>query len=425
MRPKKQPLKLSYGSTVSLSAQSSRSRITSGIGAATGRSSGAVRRRQRRHRGDLSSARQRGAERLSGREDSDEDEREGTEEASEACSEDSDGQEEDQERVTEIKERMYLDKLANLKSQLSQLKQGIHPEYVQRLEQLEQQHQDRIHFAEVWLEYECQLIEAECQQEQLKLQSELEQRQLELREQLIAELEDKRRLVDAECASMDINGDTADVKQIPTRKLRRRPNDPAPVQDKRRKCGGVTAPVFLLEETQIDEDLLNISRNRPPPQPPQPAQQQTSFRKSSYLPDFSVSSSLSVTSPTVSSSFPVTTSSSCFPPVASSASSPVAVSTGGGQTASSSFANDVRIEDNKLFFERKWFHRGQPVFVEMSPQSTSTDVGGVSQAGCYSAVITAIQSDVVWVRKTSDNTKARISLDQLQSNTCSIKRRAS
>ena len=45
--------------------------------------------------------------------------------------------------------------------------------------------------------------------------------------------------------------------------------------------------------------------------------------------------------------------------------------------------SEVRIEDNKLFLERRWFHRGQPVYVESRDNSR------------YSAVISAIQADAV------------------------------
>ena len=51
--------------------------------------------------------------------------------------------------------------------------------------------------------------------------------------------------------------------------------------------------------------------------------------------------------------------------------------------ASAVVNSEVRIEDNKLFLERKWFHRGQPVYVESRDNSR------------YSAVISAIQADAV------------------------------
>ncbi|KAF0294548.1 Sin3 histone deacetylase corepressor complex component SDS3 [Amphibalanus amphitrite] len=264
--------------------------------------------------------------------------------------------------ITEIKERIYLDKLANLKAQLQQLAEGTHPEYNKKLKRLDNQHKERIRLTELWFNYERKLFESECERDRRALTRELEERRTELRESLIAELEDKRRLVEMERASMEITGDSMDMKPPPTRKLRRRPNDPVPAQEKRRK------PVsnqlnFQLDEKQMEDDLRLIAKGKLPTQ--QPA------KKSSFMPESSVS------------------------------------------PAAAAVNSEIRIEDNKLFLERKWFHRGQPVYVESRDNSR------------YSAVISAISADAVWVRKTADNSKARIYLSHLQRGKCSIKRRAS
>ncbi|GLH01146.1 Sin3 histone deacetylase corepressor complex component SDS3 [Gryllus bimaculatus] len=47
------------------------------------------------------------------------------------------------EEYTEIKEQMYQDKLANLKKQLQQLKDGSHPEYNRKLKKLDIQYKER------------------------------------------------------------------------------------------------------------------------------------------------------------------------------------------------------------------------------------------------------------------------------------------
>ena len=57
------------------------------------------------------------------------------------------------------------------------------------------------------------------------------------------------------------------MKPLPTRKLRRRPNDPVPAQEKRRK------PVsnqlnFQLDEKQMDDDLRLIAKGKLPTQQP-------------------------------------------------------------------------------------------------------------------------------------------------------------
>ena len=50
---------------------------------------------------------------------------------------------------------MYQDKLAQLKMQLQQLKDGTLPDYVKKLKKLDQQYQERLRVVEVW--YECEV----------------------------------------------------------------------------------------------------------------------------------------------------------------------------------------------------------------------------------------------------------------------------
>ena len=64
-----------------------------------------------------------------------------------------------------------------------------------------------------------------------------------------------------------------------------------------------------------------------------------------------------------------------------------ASSTGG---SSPSYHRDTRIEEGKLFYEKRWFRRGQSVQVE--PKSGEK----------FPALISAIGTEAIWVRRTSD-----------------------
>lgn len=50
--------------------------------------------------------------------------------------------------------------------------------------------------------------------------------QVYLREQLIVQLEDKQRMIENERTSMELTGDSMELKPVITRKLRRRANEP-------------------------------------------------------------------------------------------------------------------------------------------------------------------------------------------------------
>ncbi|GIY85297.1 hypothetical protein CDAR_508382 [Caerostris darwini] len=181
-----------------------------------------------------------------------------------------------EEEYTEIKEQMYQDKLANFKKQLKQLESGDHPDYLRRLRRLEQNYENRLLLNEAFERVEIERIEREHVLEREAAYKEYEDKKVELRENLIADLEEKKRMIEAERNSMELTSDmqvadhaiarrliledTMDIKPVTTRKLRRRPNDPVPVPEKRRK----TLPTqlnFSLDDNEIMEDLRLINQS--------------------------------------------------------------------------------------------------------------------------------------------------------------------
>merc|ERR1719471_1343431 len=69
-------------------------------------------------------------------------------------------------------------------------------------------------------------------------------------------------------------------------------------------------------------------------------------------------------------------------------------SSNGGGSSSPSYYRDTRIEEGKLFYEKRWFRRGQSVQVESKTEK-------------FPAMISAIGTEDILVRKASDNTKIR------------------
>lgn len=158
---------------------------------------------------------------------------------------------------TELREQMYLDKLSNLREQLYQLDAGVHPEFIRQLKRVEMQRHDRMLLNEAFQILESERVEREFVNEKKAALREFEDRKIELRESLILELEDRRRMIENERLSIELLSDCADPKPVTTRKLRRRPNEPIPVPDKRRR----TSPAQLnhqLEDRDIQEDLKAI-----------------------------------------------------------------------------------------------------------------------------------------------------------------------
>lgn len=160
----------------------------------------------------------------------------------------------------EIKEQIYQDKLAVLKDQLSQLNDGIHPEYVKKLKTLEHQYEERMFLNDAYLAVETERIEQEYINEKKAAVRDYEERKINLKESLISDLEEKRKMVENERILLEFNSDSYESKPTTTRKLRRRPNDPTPAPEKRKR-GSPAQLNQLLEESEILDDLKIINHS--------------------------------------------------------------------------------------------------------------------------------------------------------------------
>ncbi|KAH7960203.1 hypothetical protein HPB49_017645 [Dermacentor silvarum] len=257
---------------------------------------------------------------------------------------------------------MYRDKLATLKKQLAQLKDDTHPEYVKRLRKIEQLYQERLFMNEVFQCHEIERVELEYIQEKKAAAREFEEKKIDLRESLIMELEEKRRMVESERSTIELTGDSMEVKSVTTRKLRRRPNDPLPMPEKRRKTSPniLFAPQlnFLLDDGEILDDLKMLNKGKTP-----------SLNKRLDFAEY-------------------------------------------GNVDHGSHAIEARIEDGKLFYERKCYQRGQSVCVD------SKDMGR------FFGVISAVGTSELWVKKTSDSGKVKIHLSQLLKGKVILRRKS-
>uniref|UniRef100_A0AAR2L838 SDS3 homolog, SIN3A corepressor complex component n=1 Tax=Pygocentrus nattereri TaxID=42514 RepID=A0AAR2L838_PYGNA len=262
----------------------------------------------------------------------------------------------DEDDYVEIKEQMYQDKLASLKRQLQQLQEGTLQEYQKRMKKLDQQYKERLRNADLFLQLETEQVERNYIKEKKAAVKEFDDKKVELKENLIAELEEKKKMIENEKLTMELTGDSMEVKPIMTRKLRRRPNDPVPIPDKRRK----PAPDILYDLTT--PYLIPVSlRLKSPKRPASPSSPE-------HLP--------------------------------------------AAPMESPSQRYEARIEEGKLYYDKRWYHKSQAIYLE-SKDNTK-----------ISCVISAVGTSEIWVRKTSDSTKMRIYLGQLQRGAFIIRRRS-
>uniref|UniRef100_A0A0A9XBZ9 Sin3 histone deacetylase corepressor complex component SDS3 n=1 Tax=Lygus hesperus TaxID=30085 RepID=A0A0A9XBZ9_LYGHE len=264
----------------------------------------------------------------------------------------------------DIKEQIYQEKLNNLKNQLQQLAAGTLPEYLKKVKKLEQSYKERLRLNNIYRDHALDLAEKDYIAEKRAASKEYEEKTVEMKENLIQDMEEKRKNIESERLSMELAGDSTETKPAMTRKLRRRPNDPAPLPEKRRgKIASLPSQInFTLDDKDIEADLKVIYRGN---------KNSSSTRKPA--------NGLQSLGPIIPD-----------PPT-----------------------SEVRIEDGKLLYERKWFHRGQTVFVE------SKDLGR------FPAIISAIGTEAIHVKKTIDSSKVKIYTSQLVRGKFTIKRRAS
>ncbi|KFO13524.1 Sin3 histone deacetylase corepressor complex component SDS3, partial [Balearica regulorum gibbericeps] len=283
----------------------------------------------------------------------------------------------EEEDFVEMKEQMYQDKLASLKRQLQQLQEGTLQEYQKRMKKLDQQYKERIRNAGK-LKFLSKMVTCICGQ------------QFHLGCWKLSPKKNKKKISNflyeggkiiflVPSLQLHYSTDSMEVKPIMTRKLRRRPNDPVPIPDKRRKPAPDIllrshgrALNYLLTDEQIMEDLRTLV--------------------------LLCGGHVLVFKRTLSLLF------------SASPSSPEHLPATPAESPAQRF--EARIEDGKLYYDKRWYHKSQAIYLE-SKENTK-----------ISCVISSVGANEIWVRKTSDSTKMRIYLGQLQRGVFVIRRRS-
>lgn len=305
---------------------------------------------------------------------------------------------------TEMKEQMYQVKLSQLKKQLEQLNEEKLPEYTKKLRRLEETYRERMRISEVIHDLEADMVEQDYINEKRSAVREFEEQKVFLRDQLVSQLEEKQRLIETERHNMELTGDSMELKPINTRKLRRRPNEASHGNngygDKRgvaaaggrgasvgKQPGNVNNLNYLLQDQEMNEDLKIINKNR------------------AYS---AVSKSCSGNG--AGSGAQVGSSIAGISGSTSDSAGLSMIATGTSRIGT--YHRDSRIEEGKLFYEKRWFRRGQSVQVEGSKGER------------FPAMISAIGGEAIWVRNSSNGTKTRIYLSQLTKGKYILKQRA-
>lgn len=291
---------------------------------------------------------------------------------------------------------MYQDKLSNLKKQLEELQSASHPELIRRIKRLEHMYHERLRLNEIYRDYMIECVEKDYIFEKNATVKEYEEKKTDLKDNLLADFEDKKKLIESERTSMELI-ESGELRQTITRKLRRRPNDPIPVtNEKRRKPGSGPGSglVLLLDDKDVDYDLKLISRGK----------SIVSANNNNIRNQIAAANQTQMNTSN--------NSNSSLNNSGGSANLMLSYQVQNNMASNDNQLVETKIEDGKLLYERRWFHRGQAVFVEGK------------EIPRFSANISAIGNDIIWVKRTSDGGKVRIYSQQLSRGKISIKRRA-
>ncbi|CAG5132979.1 unnamed protein product [Candidula unifasciata] len=277
---------------------------------------------------------------------------------------------------TEMKEQMYQDKLAHIKKQIDMLQEGSLPEFLKRTKKIELQYRERLRQNEINKTVEVDRadrnFETDCNNAQKEFEKDREamkerllehykEKKVDMKESLLSDLKEKRSIIESERHTFDLNGaDFMEVKPTVTRKLRRRPNDPVPVPEKRRKPAPdiLFFSVSLLLDDEIIMDDLRVM--------------------------LKVSGKPIARKQVISQQSPVVDNNS-----------------------------EVRIEDGRLWYDKKWFQRNSMVQVDSKE-------GGPRIYG----TITSIGNQEIWIKRNSDSSKLRIYLSQFHKGKYIMKKRS-
>lgn len=160
-------------------------------------------------------------------------------------------------RDYEIKEQIYRDQLAALRDQLDQLESECHPEFAKGLEKVKQIFDERRFFIQACFEWQQQRIMTDYANEEKAAMKEFNEQRDELKSTLISDLEEKKKLFEAD--TLELSFDTTEPKPTTTRKLRRRPNDPIPMPDRRRRASPAHIN-YLLDDHEIADDIKQLNK---------------------------------------------------------------------------------------------------------------------------------------------------------------------
>lgn len=162
-------------------------------------------------------------------------------------------------QFSEIREQLYKERLVQIDSKLEEVKGGRASEYLEPLQQLQEQMQIRTQVAGVLREMRLHSIGCKQESETLAASQHMTSEKKLLYDAIKSELEDKIRRLEEDRNNIDISSDLWNETQI--LKKSKRKSDPFS-SDRRKKPVTVTGPyiVYMLKDVEVIDDWTAIKK---------------------------------------------------------------------------------------------------------------------------------------------------------------------
>ncbi|KAJ3220379.1 hypothetical protein HDU67_000046 [Dinochytrium kinnereticum] len=161
------------------------------------------------------------------------------------------------------KEKIYFEKLAQIRQELKEILEGTHEEYEERVAILESERQAAVRQAELYRDYQLECAERLFESERESCLQEF----TGLRDKILSNLDEKKRKLREDRENFIITNEISldAQKAIGTRKATRAltAKQPDERKEKRRKTNSSTPVLpFQLKESEVFEDLNFLRRSR-------------------------------------------------------------------------------------------------------------------------------------------------------------------
>ncbi|CAF1126722.1 unnamed protein product, partial [Didymodactylos carnosus] len=328
--------------------------------------------------------------------------------------------------------KMIEKRLNHLRQELVLLQNGKHTKYTKRLTKLLQAHEKQVDNLQYWRHIRHTMIDSTCNSELRQTNLDFDEKKLEVKSKLLTSYHDRRRIVEYEHLHLDIrddnlfeydigdqNGTTGlhgECQQRISYNLRRQQQPEQliapPFTSSPNEGSLVLYPPPLPESVRPTSMTLITTRGNLLPLLPT----KILSIEQKYGDKFSTILNLNDIDCDIKKIRPLLTA-QC--PSPSSSAPECSLPTQNGRLSNVNISNspnvpDMKIEDGRLWYNRQWFSRGNPILILFNDDEAEEIITGV---------ILSIGRNDLLIRRSGTNVKHRISIHQLYDGQLKIKKR--